>query len=308
MIDTPLPTAAAEIVQRHVRLHGRRMCYLEAGRHNPGPTVVLVHGLASDSTTWTEVLGLLGQRLHVVAPDLLGHGDSAKPSHGDYSVTAHAARLRDLVVELGVDQVSVIGHSFGGGVAMSFAYLFPERTSRLGLIASGGLGSELNLALRLASLPGAALCAHAVATFAPCWLSRATRQLVVGLGLAPASDLDALGRALARLPDRVAREAFAQTMRCSVSWSGQRLTALDHLHLLADIPTLLIAGRRDSCIPVGHTARAHRQLPTSRLEILDTGHFPQHERPHEVAQLIAEFHPPARLPSGRRTRRSRRAG
>jgi pimeloyl-ACP methyl ester carboxylesterase len=283
----------AESRVRRVELHGHQISYREAGRHSGGPVVVLVHGLASDSGTWRHVLPLLGRRAHVLAPDLLGSGQSAKPTGADYSVGAHAARLRDLLRALGLAGASVVGHSFGGGVAMSFGYQFPERTDGLGLVASGGLGAELTMALRAATVPGAVLAAHAVASASPRWLHRAAGRAAAGLGLAGGADLDALGNALRGLADPGAREAFLRTLRGAVGWSGQRLTALDRLELLAELPVLLVAGRRDACIPHEHTLRAHAQLPGSRLALLDAGHFPHHEHPDTVARLIAEFLVPA---------------
>jgi pimeloyl-ACP methyl ester carboxylesterase len=277
-------------VTRHrLAPHSERLSYLEAGRHSGGPVVVLLHGLASDSGTWRAVLPLLGRHAHVLAPDLLGSGDSAKPAGADYSVGAHAARLRDLLRELELGPVSVVGHSFGGGVAMSFGYQFPERTDRLGLISSGGLGAELNLALRAASVPGALRAAHAVATLSPRWLGQLARHAATGLGLAPGADVDAVARALRGFADPGAREAFLRTLRGAVGWSGQRLSAVDRFGLLGERPVLLITGRRDTCIPYQHTLRAHAQLPGSRLEVLDTGHFPHHEHPGDVARILAEF-------------------
>ena len=91
----------------------------------------------------------------MVAPDLLGHGESAKP-RADYSIGGFANGMRDLLGVLGMERANVIGHSFGGGVAMQFAYQFPERTDRVVLEASGGLGREVTPLLRALTLPGAA--------------------------------------------------------------------------------------------------------------------------------------------------------
>jgi pimeloyl-ACP methyl ester carboxylesterase len=298
------PEGAGSGRMHRIRLHGEQIAYREAGRHSGGPVVLLVHGLASSSATWRDVLPVLGRRAHVLAPDLLGSGRSAKPAGADYSVGAHAARLRDLLRALGLSSASVVGHSFGGGVAMSFGYQFPERTDGLGLVASGGLGPELTMALRAATVPGAVLAAHAVASAAPWWLHRAAGRAATGLGLVGRADLAAVGKALGGLADPAARVAFLHTLRGAVDWSGQRLTALDRLELLAELPVLLVAGRRDGCIPYRHTLRAHDQLPGSRLELLDTGHFPHHEQPDAVARLIAEVLVPARpaavaaVPSG----------
>lgn len=279
---------AAEVVGGAVTLYSQRLCYLEAGRARGGPLVVLLHGLAGDATVWVQVLALLGRHVHVVAPDLLGAGGSAQPWGGDYSVGAHAARLRDLLDTLGQPRAAVVGHSFGGGVAMSFAYQFPERTAGLGLIASGGLGPDLTLALRLASLPGAAFALGVLATLGPGWVGQLARLPLVRAGI-PTSDVDGVGRALLALRDPHARAAFLDTVRGAVNWSGQRLSATDRFDLLSGLPCLLIAGRRDPCIPHQHTVAAHQHLPRSRLEILDSGHFPQIEHPGRVADLISDL-------------------
>src|SRR6188474_2720259 len=136
---------------REIELHGHRVAYRSAGS---GPVIVLVHGITSTSATWERVMPTLSKRFTVIAPDLLGHGGSAKP-RGDYSLGAYASGVRDLLIALGHEHATFVGHSLGGGVAMQLAYQFPERCERLVLINSGGLGSEVNLLLRMATLPGA---------------------------------------------------------------------------------------------------------------------------------------------------------
>ncbi len=298
----PGTARTAAVHDRALELHGQRISYLETGADSGGPVVLLVHGLASNRGTWADILPTLGRHAHVIAPDLLGSGDSAKPATADYSVGAHAARLRDLLRELGLGRAAVVGHSYGGGVAMTFAYQFPERTDRLALISSGGLGPDLTVALRAASLPGAALLAHALVSVAPGWLTSAARRVVTGLGWVPQADLDAVGRALGSLRDRDSRTAFLHTVRGTVTWSGQRLAATDRLYLLSGVPVLLIAGIRDNCIPSRHSQAAHQVLPGSQLEVLDAGHFPHHEHPDQVAGMLAEFltaYRPARLTRAR---------
>jgi pimeloyl-ACP methyl ester carboxylesterase len=134
-VGTPVTVA-----QRQIRVHGQHVTYLEAGVGR-GPVVVLLHGLASSSTTWADVMSLLGRRAHVIAPDLLGHGDSAKSHSGDYSLGAHAPGCATCSI-LDLERATVVGHSFGGGVALQFAYQYPELTERVVLVASGGLGRE----------------------------------------------------------------------------------------------------------------------------------------------------------------------
>src|SRR5919107_4559290 len=140
--------AAEEIV-----LHGHAVRFHRAGS---GPLVVLLHGIASTADTWAPVAAALAERHTVLAPDLLGHGASAKP-RGDYSLGAYASGVRDLVAALGYDRATVVGHSLGGGIAMQMAHQFPERCERLVLVSSGGLGREVHLILRAATLPGSEL-------------------------------------------------------------------------------------------------------------------------------------------------------
>ena len=121
---------------KEMTLHGHRVAYRSAGS---GPAVVLVHGITSTSATWERVMPYLATRFTVIAPDLLGHGQSAKP-RGDYSLGAYASGVRDLMVTLGEESATFVGHSLGGGVVMQLAYQFPERCQRLVLVDSGGLG------------------------------------------------------------------------------------------------------------------------------------------------------------------------
>src|SRR5689334_18884371 len=134
-------------------IHGYRRAFRAAGS---GPAILLIHGIGDNSTTWSSVQSTLAQRFTVIAPDLLGHGLSDKP-RADYSVAAYANGMRDLLTVLGIERATLVGHSLGGGVAMQFAYQFPERTERLVLVASGGAGHGVSPLLRACTLPGANL-------------------------------------------------------------------------------------------------------------------------------------------------------
>jgi pimeloyl-ACP methyl ester carboxylesterase len=288
----PVRSTQARVTRREISLHGQQVTFMEAGEHSGGPVVVLLHGLASSSSTWLPVLPLLGRTAHVIAPDLLGHGQSAKPRNGDYSLGAYAAGLRDLLValDLDLDRATVVGHSFGGGVAMQFAYQFPELTERLVLVASGGLGPNVSLALRAASLPGTATVLRSLTMITPRWLGRLAHSMVRAVPGVPSADIDELARALTSFADGGARGAFVHTVRSALNWSGQRLDGTERLYLLTEIPVLLVGGSDDSVIPVGHAATAHERLPQSRLEIFDaTGHFPHSEHPHRFADLLIDF-------------------
>src|SRR5256885_7200541 len=145
------PIARDATTTRIVKIHGHDVAYRTAGSGES--VVVLVHGIAGSSATWAPVMALLADRYTVVAPDLLGHGESAKP-RGDYSLGAYASGIRDLLTLLGHERATFVGHSLGGGIAMQLAYQFPERCERLALVASGGLGRDVGTLLKLLSAPG----------------------------------------------------------------------------------------------------------------------------------------------------------
>ncbi|WP_252444906.1 alpha/beta fold hydrolase [Pseudonocardia humida] len=287
-ISRPRPTVP--VVQREIRLHGQPTTYLEAGAGSGGPVVVLLHGLASSSRTWADVMPLLGRTAHVIAPDLLGHGRSAKPRSGDYSLGAYAAGLRDLLVALGLDRATIVGHSFGGGVAMQFGYQFPEHTERIALVASGGLGQDVTPLLRAATLPGATTALRVLTALSPAWLARLTHRVARALPPLAGPDLEGVISAFTSFADGGARGAFLQTTRGALDLSGQRLAGTERLYLLADVPVLLVGGGRDPVIPVAHTVDAHDLLPASRLEVFDgAGHFPHVDEPARFARVFTEF-------------------
>jgi pimeloyl-ACP methyl ester carboxylesterase len=272
-------------IESHV-VHGYRRVFRIAGS---GPPLLLIHGIGDNSTTWRTIIPRLARRHLVIAPDLLGHGQSAKP-RADYSVAAYANGMRDLLGVLGVDRVTLVGHSLGGGVAMQFAYQFPERTERLVLVASGGAGHGVSPLLRAATLPGASLgLAGLQAPGASLAVSAALRLLArVDPGLA----LDArdLRRVVQALPDARARAAFIRTLRAVVDWRGQVVTMLDRCYLARGMPTLLVWGAQDSVLPVGHAHQAHAAMPGSRLEIFErAGHFPFRTDPRRFLAVLEEF-------------------
>jgi pimeloyl-ACP methyl ester carboxylesterase len=253
-----------------VSLHGHRVYFNIAGR---GPAVVLIHGVAGRASQWDRVAELLAETHAVVAPDLLGHGDSAKP-RGDYSLGAHASGIRDLLVGLGIERATVVGHSLGGGIAMQFAYQFPERCERLVLVSSGGLGEEVHALLRAATLPGSEfvlpLLAHPrvleVASVIPRALGR--------MGLRTRPDLTEMARGYQSLSNPEARSAFIHTLRAVIDPTGQRINASDRLYLASMMPTLIVWGCRDRIIPVEHAQPTHDGMPGSALELFDdAGHF-----------------------------------
>jgi pimeloyl-ACP methyl ester carboxylesterase len=245
--------------------------------------------MAGSSETWEPVLDRLSEHCTVVAPDLLGHGESAKP-RGDYSLGAHASALRDLLVVLGHERATIVGQSFGGGVAMQFAYQYPDRCERMVLVASGGLGQEVALLLRGLTFPGAE---HLL----PIACNRPVRDAGVAVtgwldrvGLRPVPVVAEMWRSFASLSDASTREAFVHTLRSVVDLHGQRVSAADRLYLAAGVPTLIVWGDRDPIIPLAHGIAAHEAIPGSRLEVFQgVGHYPHCERPERFAEVLVDF-------------------
>jgi pimeloyl-ACP methyl ester carboxylesterase len=251
--------------------------------------VLLIHGIAGSAAQWDQVVPLLAERYTVVAPDLLGHGQSAKP-RGDYSLGAYAVSVRDLLVALGHRRATVVGHSLGGGVAMQFAYEYPPFAERLVLVSSGGLGREVHPLLRAATLPGAELVLPLIAHERLHGLGTAFAQMFSRLGLRTGTDLAEMARGYWSLADAGARQAFILTLRAVIDIMGQRVNATDRLYLGVLVPSLIIWGTRDPLIPVEHATVAHEGLPGSRLEIFDdAGHFPQLHDPVRFACTLIDF-------------------
>jgi len=286
---------------QHVSIHGHRVAFRTAGE---GPVVLLVHGMAGESATWQHVLPGLAQHFTVIAPDLLGHGESGKPRRGEYSLSAHANVLRDLLDALDHERATFVGQSLGGGIAMQLAYQFPERCERLVLVGSGGLGREVNVVLRALTLPGADYAFPLVCTprlrdagnLVASWVRR------VGLRAAPA--VEEVWRSYTSLSDADTRQAFFRTLRAVVDIGGQSVSAADRLYLASHVPTLIVWGSHDPFIPVSHATAAHKTMPGSRLVIFDdVGHYPHCEDPTRFVQVLVDFitsTTPAHLAAGRR--------
>jgi pimeloyl-ACP methyl ester carboxylesterase len=272
--------------RQSLKINGHHVACHTAG---DGPVLLLVHGMAGSSATWNHVMPALARRFTIVAPDLLGHGESAKP-RSEYSLGAHANVLRDVLNALGHDRATFVGQSLGGGVVMQMAYQFPERCERLVLVGSGGLGREVNLLLRALTFPVAeqvfplvcnsGLCAAADRVAG--WLRH------TGIRMTPAAE--EMWRSYASLADAEARLAFFRTLRAVVDPGGQSVNAADRLYLAAQMPTLIVWGARDPFIPVEHAVATHAAILGSRLEIFeDVGHFPHCEAPARFGDVLVDF-------------------
>lgn len=292
LVAAPLPldleAIAAEPADElyEVRIHGHRVCFRLAGS---GPLVVLIHGITGSSEQWVPVIEALRDRYTLFAPDLLGHGQSAKP-RGDYSLGAYASGIRDLLVGLGAEPATIVGHSLGGGIAMQLAYQFPERCGRLVLMSSGGIGHDVHPVLRAASLPGSEVVLPLITHERVLRLGESLGRGLRAVGLQAGADIAEGLRGYASLRDREARAAFLHTIRAVIDPLGQRISAVDRLYLAEALPSLIIWGAEDRIIPARHGEIAHEAMPGSELELIeDAGHFPQVTHPLRVARRLADF-------------------
>ena len=278
----------AEPSLQFVTIHGHRRAFRIA---RSGPVIVMLHGVGDSSTTWEPVHAKLAQRFTVIAPDLLGHGESDKP-RADYSLAAFANGLRDLLTALDIDRVTIVGHSLGGGIAMQFAYQYPQFVERIVLVSAGGVTKDVSLALRLAAMPmGAeALSVLRVPGAVPALelASRAVGNVVGSKRLT--RDAASLPRLVGGLRKPGAVAAFARTLRAVVDTRGQFVTMLDRTYLMPGLPVQIIWGENDQIIPVSHARLAHEQIPGSRLEIFqESGHVPHDTHPDRFVKIVEKF-------------------
>ena len=280
-----IPLVVAKIGLEHVTIHGHDVGYRMAGT---GQAILLIHGLAGSSRTWRDTMPLLARRHTVLAPDLLGHGESAKPL-GDYSLGAYASGLRDLLGVLGIARVTVVGQSLGGGIAMQLAYQHPEIAERLVLVGSGGLGREVSWMLRALTLPGAE---YVMPALFPSFLRDRGNDVARALHRVGwrAPHIAEMWRAYSSLTGAENRHAFVRTLRTVIDPRGQSVDATDRLYLAAALPTLIVWGDADTVIPVSHAYTAHEAVPGSRLEIFEgAGHFPHVEQPERFVEVLTDF-------------------
>lgn len=270
----------------YVEVHGHRRAFVRAGH---GPAVLLLHGLGCDHTTWAPVFSSLAKRYTVIAPDLLGHGFSDKP-RADYSVGGYANGMRDLLTVLGIETGTVVGHSFGGGVAMQFAYQYPERTDRLVLVGSGGLGPEVTPAIRAITTPGFHQLMGLLTLPGVRHLGVGGLRALAATGKRALRDLDEVAEIYDSFKDPRARAAIRHVVRAVVDWKGQIVTMADRAYLTEAMPMCVVWGRNDMVIPVRHAANAAALAPTSRVEVIpNAGHFPHKDHPQRFVKIVNDF-------------------
>lgn len=271
---------------QHVTIHGHRRAYVVTGS---GPVLLLLHGLGCDHTTWAPVIDSLARRYTVIAPDLLGHGESDKP-RADYSVGGYANGMRDLLTVLGIDRVSVVGHSFGGGVAMQFAYQFPERTERLILVGSGGLGPEVTPAIRAVTTPGFHQAMGLLTLPGVRHIGTTGMRALARTGIRATRDLAEMADIYDSFKDPHTRAAIRHVVRAVVDWRGQIVTMSDRAYLTEAMPICVVWGRNDHVIPVRHAHNAAALAPSARVEIIpNAGHFPHKDHPQRFVKIVNDF-------------------
>lgn len=274
------------VENREVNLHGNVVAYRAGGS---GPPMVLLHGIASNNRTWDPVIEQLAQTHSVIAPDLIGHGLSAKPM-ADYSIGGYASIVRDLLLALKIERFTLVGHSLGGGIAMQLLHMAPDLVGRIVLVDSGGLGRGLGMALRAASLPGAPLFIRAVTSGPSQMAGRGAKRLLDRAGVKLPTDATEGLAGFASLRDPGAREAFLNTVHASTGLGGQRVSAVDKLYLMEGCPALVIWGEKDSIIPVRHAYEAQELVPDMTVAIIaGAGHFPHVDEPGQFIKLIGDF-------------------
>ncbi len=271
---------------QYVTIHGHRRAYVKTGS---GPAILLLHGMACDHTTWDPVIRKLARRHTVIAPDLLGHGRSDKP-RADYSVGGYANGMRDLLTVLGIDRVTVVGHSLGGGVAMQFAYQFPERTERVALIAPGGLGREVTPIIRAVTLPGFHTAMGLVTLPGIRHLVSGSLRRLTRVDHPVVRDLGEIADIVDHLRDPGSRRALAHVVRACVDVRGQIITMVDRAYLTQEMPLCLIWGQDDHVIPAAHAERIRSAAPGVRITVTpDCGHFPHKDNPELVVATLQHF-------------------
>lgn len=271
---------------QHISLHGKRIACRVAGT---GPVLLLVHGMAGSSAQWRHVFSRLAERFTVIAPDLLGHGESDKPD-AEYNLSAHANILRDLLTALGHERATLAGQSYGGGVVMQLAYQCPELCERIVLVSSGGLGREVNPLLRGLSLPGAEWVFPLVCSPGLRDAGERAGKLLSALSIRTTPNVQEMWASYSSLTDPATRRAFFRTLRAVVDHRGQSVSAADRLYLTEHVPALIVWGSEDHIIPVAHAHETQAALPCSRLEIFEgVGHFPHCDAAARFADTLIDF-------------------
>lgn len=246
-----------------------------------GRPLVLLHGLSDSLWTWRRVARQLSSTHRVLMLDLAGHGLSGRPD-ASYDLDWHASLVGSWIDSLGLDQIDLVGHSFGGGIAQCLLLSHHHRVRRLGLVASGGFGREVSLGLKLLSLPGAE---EVIRPF----LGLGTRMGMKWFGDVFSAE-DRLRQGWFNSRPGTAR-ALTRSVRGVINLGGQRRHFLDQAHELSRLPPLAVFwGGRDEVLPAAHATRMMSQIHNVRVKMFPgCGHFPHLERPGQFIGALNSF-------------------
>ncbi|MCS3780103.1 alpha/beta fold hydrolase [Tsukamurella ocularis] len=275
-----------QVRQRVALIHGHRRAYRIGGS---GPALLLIHGMADNSSTFEPILERLAERYTVIVPDLLGHGLSGRP-RADYSLPAFTNAMRDLLLYLGIERATLVGHSLGGGIAGQFAYQYPHMVERLVFVDTGGVTRSVSPVLRAVSLPMSEIAIRSLALPGVLPVASAALDLLGRVPIKLFVDNADCARVLAGLPHAGTPRAFTRTLRAVIDPLGQVVTMLDRTYVADSLPVLVVWGSNDPIIPVEHAHLLHASLPLSRLEVFDgAGHFPFRSDPERFLAVLNEF-------------------
>ena len=263
---------------RDFRVDGHTYAVAVAGKGRP---VVLLHGLGGSIYDWRHLLGPLSRSRRVIAPDFLGAGESDKPEGEDYSVAAQARRLRGILDRLNVKKATLVGNSYGGGVALRFAQDWPERVERLVLINSICYPDQVPGYVTLASLP----CAETLVGAIP--LGKATQWVIRGsYGTAALLSDREIETYVEEIRAEGRRAALVRTLRHAIPPDTREFES--RLKSIR-VPALLIWGTKDTTVPVELGRRLEKDLPNAKLVEVEAGHVPNQEKPGQVLRLMKSF-------------------
>lgn len=270
---------ASESHAGSVRVSGHNMVYRRAGAGEP---VLLVHGITTYSFLWRNVIPLLTDRFDVIAPDLLGCGDSDKPLDVSYAVKDHAEYLREFVGAMGLRKVHFVGHDLGGGMGQVLAVRHPELLNDLTVINSVAYDFwpvQPIIAMRTPVIRQFMMAAVDLGAF----------QLIVRRGVYHKERVtpELMRLFMKPLATPEGRKAFLHFAHClnnddltSIAGDLRRLT----------LPVMIVRGDADAYLSAGISERLHAEIPGSRLVRIPTGgHFIQEDEPDWLAGVIVSF-------------------
>jgi pimeloyl-ACP methyl ester carboxylesterase len=261
---------------------GCQLHWVDLGKATSKPPVVLLHGLNDSYRTWKDVAAALAMDRRVLVPDLPGHGLSARPD-ASYELRWYARVMAAWLEAMHLDAVDVVGHSFGGGVAQVMLLECGKRIRRLVLVSSGGLGREIAIVLRLASIP------RVVERFGQPFMGPGTRLALKATGDMISKDERA--RLVAMNAQNGSARAFARTVRDIIDWRGQRHSFFKRANEVSQLPSIAVFwGARDAVIPASHAKALADYVEGIRVTLFNQcGHYPHHECPDAFIATLRDF-------------------